>query len=158
MAMPEVYGMSRWQRMLIAIDGEEASLKALRYVGEMTGNIKDLSICLLHVFPPPAPDYYSRGGSLDDYREFHRKRVEPIFAKADTVLHEYQVTKTIEHRIEMADGATISETMLKFIQEGDYGTVVVGKRGVSKAEEFLFGSISNALAQHCRDYCIWIVG
>lgn len=150
--------MSRWQRMLIAIDGEEASLKALRYVGEMAGSMQGLSVCLLHVFPPPAPDYYSRGGSLDDYREFHRKRVEPIFAKAEKLLREYHIAETIEHRVEMADGTTLSDTMLQFIRNGDFGTVVVGKRGVSKAEEFLFGSISNALAQHCRDYCIWVVG
>ena len=39
-----------------------------------------------------------------------------------------------------------------------FGTVVTGKRGVSKAEEFLFGSISNALARHARDFTAWIVG
>lgn len=144
--------------MLIAIDGEEASLKALRYVGEIGRDIKGLSVSLLHVYPPPPPDYYGRGGSLDDYREFHEKRVGSIFAKAEKVLREYEIADIMECRTEMADGATISETVLKIIREGDFGTVVVGKRGVSKAEEFLFGSISNALAQHSKDYCTWIVG
>ena len=58
--MPEVYVMSRWQRMLIAIDGEEASLKALRYVGEMAGGIRGLSVCLLHVFPCTKGEYEIR--------------------------------------------------------------------------------------------------
>lgn len=151
--------MAGWTKMLVAIDGEEASLKALRYVAGIGKNIEELSLCLLHVFPPPPPDYYSRGGSLDDYRMFHEKRVQPIFGKAEDILREYNLTpEQVVYRIEMADGATISETVLKIIREGGFGTVVVGKRGVSKAEEFLFGSISNSLAHRCKDFCAWIVG
>ncbi len=58
----------------------------------------------------------------------------------------------------MAEGRTISDTLLEVRQKGNFGTVVTGKRGVSKAEEFLFGSISNTLARHCNDFTSWIVG
>ncbi len=58
----------------------------------------------------------------------------------------------------MAEGGTISEMVLAVQAKGNYGTVVAGKRGVSKAEEFLFGSISNALARHSKDFTAWIVG
>jgi nucleotide-binding universal stress UspA family protein len=58
----------------------------------------------------------------------------------------------------MAEGRTISEVVLEVQAEGDFGTVVTGKRGVSKAEEFLFGSISNALARHSKNFTSWIVG
>ncbi len=58
----------------------------------------------------------------------------------------------------MAEGKTISETLLEAQRMGNFGTVVTGKRGVSKAEEFLFGSISNALARHCNDFTTWKVG
>jgi hypothetical protein len=34
----------------------------------------------------------------------------------------------------------------------------VGKRGISKAEEFLFGSISNALIHNGRDIAVWVIG
>lgn len=58
----------------------------------------------------------------------------------------------------MAEGKTISQVVLEVQAEGSFGTVVTGKRGVSKAEKFLFGSISNALARHSKDFTSWIVG
>jgi len=60
--------------------------------------------------------------------------------------------------IRMAEHATISESIMAVQEEGKFGTIVVGKRGVSKAEEFLFGSISNALVHHTRDCTVWVVG
>jgi nucleotide-binding universal stress UspA family protein len=150
--------MAQWNRMLVAIDGEAASLKALRYVGNITSHLSELYLCLLHVYPPPPPDYYNLGGSLDEYQADQEKRIQSIFTKAAAVLAEFNVTERVEYRVEMAERGTISETVLKIVRDGDFGTVVVGKRGVSRAEEFLFGSISNSLAQHSKDFCAWIVG
>ena len=40
--------------------------------------------------------------------------------------------------------------------ENPYG-LVIGRRGVSKAEEFLFGSVSNKLIHHAKDRTVWVV-
>jgi nucleotide-binding universal stress UspA family protein len=41
---------------------------------------------------------------------------------------------------------------------GGYGTIVVGRRGISKAEQFLFGSVSNKIVQNAKDCTVWVVG
>jgi len=57
-----------------------------------------------------------------------------------------------------AVGYTISQAILDTQTEGKYGTIIVGKRGVSKAEEFLFGSISSALVHNSKNCTVWVVG
>ena len=145
--------------MLIAIDEKETSLKALHYVGRMAADIEGLTILLLHVYSEPPPDFYQRGGSLDTYRTAGERYAEKLFAKAHEVLARYGIEREQINRMSlMAEGMTISDAVLSIRKQGKYGTVVVGKRGVSKAEEFLFGSISNALAKNSKGFSAWIVG
>jgi nucleotide-binding universal stress UspA family protein len=54
-------------------------------------------------------------------------------------------------------GTAIAQEILAVLKEERFGTVVVGRHGVSKAEEFLFGSVSNKIIHHAKDYTVWVV-
>jgi hypothetical protein len=41
--------------------------------------------------------------------------------------------------------------------KGQYSTIVVGRQGVSRSKEFLFGSISSKIINPARNYTVWIV-
>jgi len=151
--------MARWERILIAVDEGETSLRALRYVGRLAAAMKDVSICLLNIYPEPPPDFYTNGGVLAVYQAEKDRRADMIFAEGERMLVEAGIRlDSISRAAHLAVGKTISQMVLDVQREGDFGTVVVGKRGVSKAEEFLFGSISNALARHSSSFTTWIVG
>ena len=151
--------MENWEKILVAVDGSETSDRAVRYVGNFASQIDDVLICLLHVYPEPPPDYYQQGGRLDAYRRKRDKVAKMMLNEAAYVLERRGVPAgKVTKRICMAEGKPISQVVLDIQAEGPFGTVVAGKRGVSKAEEFLFGSISNALARHSRKFCSWIVG
>jgi len=147
------------QKLLIAVDETETSMHALRYVAQVASAMQEMSICLLHVYPEPPPDYYLKGGTLPAYKEKQDAKAERVFDKAMAILAEAGVAPgQISTDNRFAEGKTISEELLAVRSEGGFGTVVVGKRGVSRTEEFLFGSISNALAQHSVNFTTWIVG
>ena len=151
--------MADWNNILIAVDEMESSLRAVRYVGQIAQNVNKVSICLLHIYPEPPPDFHLKGGILEDYQAQRIIRAEHIFGRCLEILVDVDIKReAIYCTTHMAEGRTISDTLLEVRQQGDFGTVVTGKRGVSKAEEFLFGSISNALARHCTDFTTWIVG
>lgn len=151
--------MKGWQKILVAVDGSETSERAVRYVGNIAPLIENVEICLLHVYPEPPPDYYTQGGRLDAYRRKREKVAKMMINEALEILEEAGVEPAkVTSRICMAEGRTISQVVLDTQAEGEFGTVVAGKRGVSKAEEFLFGSISNALARHSKQFTSWIVG
>lgn len=151
--------MADWNNILIAVDEMESSLRAVKYVGQVAGNGVVMSICLLHVYPEPPPDFDQKGGVLEEYQAQRIVKAEHIFSRCMEILvHADIVRDTVSCTAHMAEGKTISDTVLEVQRNGNFGTVVTGKRGVSKAEEFLFGSISNALARHCNDFTTWIVG
>ncbi len=151
--------MVKWNNILVAIDEMESSLRAVRYVGQVAGSLEEVSICLLHIYPEPPPNFYTNGGNLEDYQSHRIVRAEKIFHQGLEILVESGIRRdSIYCTTHMAEGKTISDTLLEVRRMGKFGTVATGKRGVSKAEEFLFGSISNALARHCTDFTTWIVG
>lgn len=151
--------MKNWQKILLAVDGSVTSARAVRYVCNIAPLMKEAEVCILNVYPEPPPDYYSQGGRLDSYRDMREQRAKEMLDEAAAQLVAAGLpTSRISRRVEMAEGRTISEVVLEARAQGDFGTVVTGKRGVSKAEEFLFGSISNALARHSKNFTSWIVG
>ncbi len=151
--------MSDWKRMIIAIDDSPRSVNAVEYVGSIAGHLADIHLCLLHIYPEPPPGYYQSGASLDDYQSEQEERARMLFGQTKKILQGYGINpQAVSSRCQMAGGQSISEAILELQTKEDYGTIVVGKRGISKAEEFLFGSISNALIHNGRDIAVWVIG
>lgn len=148
-----------WKRIIVAIDNSQMSINAVHYVGSIIGKLSGVHLCLLHIYPAPPPGYYNTGATLEAYQKEQRQLAEPFLQEAEHYLRDAGVEPgCIRSRCIMADNATISDTILSLQKEGDYGTIVVGKRGISRSEEFLFGSISSALIHNGRDIAVWVVG
>ena len=151
--------MGEWYNLLVAVDEMESSIRAVTYVGGVAGNLEDVSICLLNVYPGPPPDFFVKDGNLEHYQVQRIEKAEAIFERCLEILTDSGIDRQkIYYTTHMAEEKTISETILDVRRKGNFGTVVTGKRGVSKAEEFLFGSISNALARQSNGFATWIVG
>ncbi|BHH82764.1 universal stress protein [Desulforhopalus sp. 52FAK] len=151
--------MESREKILLAVDGSKASVRAVHYVGTFASLTSQIEVCILNVYPEPPPDYYTNGGLLDEYQEKCERRALEMLNEARVILLEAGVSENqLTQLVRIAERKTISEEVLAVQAEGNYGTVVAGKRGVSKAEEFLFGSISNALARHSKRFTSWIVG
>lgn len=151
--------MSDWQRIIIAIDDSPRSLNAVAYVANIAGHLAEVQLCLLHVYPEPPPDYYQSGASLDEYKTEQEERAKMLFAQARKILQSQGISpEAICTHCRIAGQQSISAAILELQMQENYGTIVVGKRGISKAEEFLFGSISNALIHNGRDIAVWVIG
>ena len=151
--------MSDWKRIIIAIDDSPRSINAVEYVGSIVGHLAEVHLCLLHIYPEPPPDYYQSGANFDGYKTEQEERAKMLFAQAKKVLQGYGIgAHAISSRCRIAGQQSISAAILELQELENYGTIVVGKRGISKAEEFLFGSISNALIHNGRDIAVWVIG
>ena len=151
--------MKDWKRIILAIDDSSRSFNAVEYVGSIVGHLDDIHLCLLHIYPEPPPNYYSSGFSLDDYVKTQDEQAKRLFSLAEEILKKHHVPATaITSRCLMAGHKSISAAILDMQVQEHYGTIVVGKRGIPKAEEFLFGSISNALVHTGKDIAVWVIG
>lgn len=144
-------------RFLLAVNHTAALKRVLQYVSEMIRGRNDIEVFLLHVYPSPPPDYYTQGGTLEDYTQEYKEQAGVIFKEGATVLSRVVELQQISTESVMADGESLSEVILAKQEDCKCDTVVLGKRGISKAEEFLFGSVSNAVVRSSHEFTVWIV-
>jgi nucleotide-binding universal stress UspA family protein len=146
-------------KVLIAIDHSENALKAVDYVGKILSCQGGADVTLLHVINEPSadimPDRADRERRVEQLTQETLVFVEDIGAR----LSSWNIPRDRIHlRIQSCIKATsVAEAVLQELRRGEYETVVVGRRGVSKREEFLFGSVSNKIVREARDCTVWVV-
>ena len=131
------------KKILIAMDGSENATMGAAYAADMLSNRKDVFITLIHI-QTDEPDNDQQG--INEMMDIARS----LLIKAGIPKEAISV-----HISKKEVG--IARDILREIAEGGYGTVVIGRRGISKAQQFLFGSVSNKILQNTGDYTVWVV-
>lgn len=155
------------QKILIAMDESEYSMKAVRYVAD-TVNPKAVEVTLFSVLPEAPgtglekepslhPVFASKMLELKGLTEEKRKMMESVTALARKVLEEAGIPDNkVIVKIQVKKVGIARDIMFE-AQEGKYNTIVVGRRGVSAIKEFMFGSISNKVVSFVRNCTVWVV-
>lgn len=148
-------------KILVAVDGSESSLRAVDQISFMLMGNTNVEITLLHVMSK-AREFYE--DSLDEepsteledlVTSCDKKRIEQFYAFAlkkfkDVGISEKQIEiQTLEGQ--NRPGRVITETADK----GNFGTVVIGRRGINKA--FFTGSVSHYVINKISGCVLWIV-
>ena len=146
-------------KVLVAIDLSENSLKAAEYVGKMLSCQKEIHITLLHTIKEPSPDVMPDPGERQSHVQGGRDRALAVLEKVARQLIAHNIPeKNIHLRIQICrKQVSVADLILSEQQKGEYGTIVLGRRGVSKREEFLFGSVSNSVMREAKGCAVWIV-
>ncbi|HHP7233355.1 MAG TPA: universal stress protein [Desulfobacterales bacterium] len=146
------------RNILISVDESENASRAVDYVAQLLGGLEDFRITLLHVIPEPEEDYFrteeEKERWLEQYREKMDNRMENYRRRLiDAGFAEDRVTV----RITMRFCPSMAKCILQERDQLEYSTIVVGRQGLSRSEEFLFGSISSKIVNHARDCTVWVV-
>jgi nucleotide-binding universal stress UspA family protein len=146
-------------KVLIAVDLSDNSLKAVDYAGEMMACHPSIKITLLNVIREPSPDIIPDAKERQSLVERTRSEVLALMEEAGKRLTTRGIPEQqIRIKILVCNKpVTVSEIILHEQDKERYGTVVVGRRGVSKREEFLFGSVSNTVVREAKDCTVWVV-
>ncbi len=147
------------ETILLAMDESENAMRAAQYVGRVVGgSCKIFQITLAHVLVRPSPDLFEEPEGAKRYEAEVQGKMEAVFARATKALKGAGVpAEAVRSKLIVTDEPGIAQGLLAERGAGGYGTVVVGRRGVTKAEEFLFGSVSNKIIHHAKDCAIWVV-
>ena len=133
------------QRVLLAVDGSEGAMKAVRYVIGLRDDLRDpasLDVRLLSVQRPLSGDVnrFLSGKTLDDY---HREQCEAALAPARAAL----AAAGIAHQEERRTGEP-GPTIADAAQELACDMVVVGAQGLSASASVLLGSVAQSAIEH----------
>jgi nucleotide-binding universal stress UspA family protein len=150
--------MPQSKRILIAIDESENSRNALLYVGDFLGGFPGFCVILLSVISVPEVDFF---GSEDVLREWisekHTYHSELLERYRTILIQSGFPDDDVLTELVINRDRPVSAVILEKQEQYNACTLVVGRRGVSRQEEFLFGSVSNKLVHMATRCAVWVV-
>lgn len=141
------------RHILLAVDESENSRRAVMYVADFFGDYHDVFVNLISIIPEPSEDFFA----TDDER---RQWIEGKEQEMGKTLDEYKEIllgagvkeKKIDVKLIIRPCVSIGAAILEEQDKLRCCVVVVGRRGISHNEEFIFGSTSSKIlhnATHC---------
>jgi len=146
------------KNILIAVDESENARRAVSYVAQLLGSLEGFKVTVLHVIPQPEEDFFKTSTEKEEWCSQYQEKAEAMLEGYRQILiragfHPDDVSVRSPFRYCPSMAACI----LAERDETEYGTLVVGRQGLSRSEEFIFGSISSKIVSHARNCTVWVV-
>jgi len=110
------------------------------------------------VISEPEEDYFQSESDKDKWYKEYRQRVDQMLEKYRNILidtgfdpGDVLVRSTVRYCPSMA------ECILAEVDQTEYSTLVVGRKGLTHKEEFLFGSVSGKIVRTAKNCTVWVV-
>ena len=149
------------KKVLIAVDSSENALRAVDHASFMlAGTDADITIfhTLRHVRRFIPMDVIKEAPDIEEvWRNKASQEVTPYIEKAKTMLMETGIPEEkITIKIEEGTRSPAND-IIKFAKDGGYGTLILGRRGISMLKELLMGSVTNKIIQQSDGFAVWII-
>jgi len=146
------------KNILVAVDESENARRAVSYVAQVLGGIEGFKVTILHVIPVPEEDYFPTSAEKEKWFSQHRGKVDAMLEGYRQILIRAGFHPSdVSVRSPMRYCPSMAECILAERDEIEYDTIVVGRHGLSRSEEFLFGSVSSKIVTHARNCTVWVV-
>jgi nucleotide-binding universal stress UspA family protein len=152
-----VGGRPRLGKVLIGLDNSPWGLRATEFVGRRLV-AKNPLVTLANVLRLPY-DGFERTISEDQIHRLMEKTQKGIKSSFRKATKSLVASGADPQRVftKVITGASRAIALLDEAKHGRYGTIVVGRRGVSNVEDFKMGRVVSKLVQASRELALWIV-
>lgn len=139
-------------KILVALDTSEEGMGTVDYVGAMVDGT-DWGITLFHVIRGLDFVLPETGEILQDIEGAVKALLEQAVGRLEKAgLRPDQISTKTASGVASRAKAIVDEA-----KNGGYGTIVVGRRGLSRVEEFFMGSVSSKVMQLAQEMAVWVV-
>ncbi len=148
------------KKVLIPVDGSAQAERAVKHASLILTGIPDISITLLHILTEPYLPHWEESHIKFWERLVEEKKADitPFLDRAKEVLLSSGIPKeAIKISLkEKAGAVSVTGEILTEQEEGGYGTIIMGRRGLSGLTEFV-GSISKKVLTQVNNCSLWLV-
>jgi nucleotide-binding universal stress UspA family protein len=156
-----VEGGVKSKRVLIAVDSSENALRAVDHAAYMLAG-SDCQVTLFHSkrhlrrFLPQ--EIIEAAPELEElWKNKAGEQIAPQMKKAKEMLLKAGLPES-QLQTRVVDGTRdAASDILKEARSGDYGTIVLGRRGRSGVKEFFLGSVTSKVLQGGSGMAVWLV-
>jgi nucleotide-binding universal stress UspA family protein len=154
-------GLIRSKKVLLCVDGSENALRAVDHAGFMLSGT-DCPITIFHTLPHlrryVPKDVLVGAIELEElWKEKAGRQISANIKKARKMLLDAGLDAQ-QIAVKIADGSrSAAYDILKEAKDHDYGTIVLGRRGISAFKEFFMGSVTREILHSSFGLAVWIV-
>ena len=141
--------------MLIAIDDSVSSTAAVEFVANLAICPEDVEITLLHVFRKPSAGEELMGEKF--MKAQPGKFMKVMETAKDKLIEKGCNPKTVRIQLIEDPYETVADGIIDQFNRGDYSMVVIGRKRMSKAEEFVRGDVSVKLVRALKGAAVLVV-
>ncbi|MEJ2165485.1 MAG: universal stress protein [Desulfobacterales bacterium] len=146
------------RNVLIGVDDSDNARRAVSYVGQMLADVQGSRIILLHVIPEPEADFFPDLRDRDRWIGRYRQKMTNLLETYRREMNNRGIpADDIDILIKERFCPSMAECILQEREKLRCDTIVVGRQGISRSEEFLFGSVSSKIVTHARNCTVWVV-
>jgi nucleotide-binding universal stress UspA family protein len=164
-----VGGNSLPMKVLACLDGSEGSMLALTHLADVLDISKNFEITLFHAVPgfrglrSFVREVFSSEGDKTAVEQIDREldkaaaALEPSFDNARAALTSRGVDPArIQQKVARGAGGP-AQAIVEEAEKGEYDTILVGRKGLSKVEEHTMGRVSRRVIHMAKDKTVWVV-
>lgn len=146
------------RNILIAVDESENARRAVEYVAGLLGGVSGFKVSVLNIIMEPEEDYFSTKTEQDKWYQERSLMAEQMLTAFRRILIDAGFAPdNVFTRSTLRYCPSLAECILAERNQLEYGTLVVGRKGISPSEEFLFGSTSGKIIRIARNCTVWVV-
>jgi len=146
------------KNILIAVDESDNARRAVAYVGRLLEGAKNFKVLILHVIRQPEEDYFPDVAEKEKWLSQYKLKVDVVLKNYRQILiRSGFAPEAVSARATLRHCPSLAECILAERKEAKCSTIVVGRQGLSRSEEFLFGSVSSKIVNHARNCTVWVV-
>ena len=147
-------------RIFIAVDGSESAYRAVDHVSFMLDGNPDVTVTMFHAVPKLKDyceiDFSDTDNNIEEFLVEDDKRcLSRFYAHA---MKRFRDAGINENRIEIKESnrkGNVGKAIVRMAKQGDYGTVVIGRRGISRS--FFMGSTSKYVLALADKRAVWMI-
>lgn len=154
------------KKILLAVDASPASMKAVEFIASFLGG-HGYETCVFHVIPglgainfdlselnkPELPEVNMSDTCIESFK----LKVSRLFQDAkDMLIKSGFESDKISEKI-ISGVYSRSDAIVKEAEDGGYGTIVVGRRGLSKVDAFFMGRVGHEVVYGGKNFTVWVV-
>ena len=149
-------------RILIGLDASEGAMRAVDHVVSTRNGHDDRQIYLVHVVRTwetlPSPIILQiEKEQLEALVAEAKEMIEPVFQEATQRLEAAGYAPDRVHHEVVSGADSRAMGLIQFARQNDIGTLVMGRRGLSRVEDFLMGRVGHKIVNTVRNRAVWIV-
>lgn len=147
------------RHILIAVDESDNAERAVWYVSYMMAGVKGIKTTLINVVAVPPEDFFVNDQERRSWLEQNEAKAKKVLdVYKDILVNSGFAKDDITALMKVGEYPSVAKVIFDEALQIGAGTIVIGRRGISKKEEFIFGSISNKIL-HSQKNCValWVV-